>query len=255
MNLVANTKIAFGWSVSAKNILVSENFSPANDITLSQRLFMQDTVTTSVLHLKASRQNTVNDPQERDDQNAETDEQLIAAFSRGSNDAFSTLFQRYKSRVFGFFYRRVEDASLAEELTQDTFLAIIRAQERYLPTALFRTWLYAVALNILRAHRRKALFRAFFTGKAVEHNEPHASSSLESEFILREAVGKLEPAEREVLLLREFEELSYAEIAVILHIPINTVRTRLFRARTALREVLAAPLPGDRQLARVEEHS
>ncbi len=197
----------------------------------------------------------MNDTQGRDNQNAETDEQLIAAFSRGSTDAFSSLFERYKSQVFGFFYRRVEDGSLAEELTQDTFLALIRAQDRYQPSALFRTWLYAVALNILRSHRRKAIFRGFFAGKAGEHSEPQASAHLESELILREAVGKLEPAEREVLLLREFEELSYSEIAVILHIPINTVRTRLFRARTTLREVLAAPSPGDRQFDRVEEHS
>jgi RNA polymerase sigma-70 factor (ECF subfamily) len=197
----------------------------------------------------------VNDTQDRDSQHAETDEQLMAAFARGSADAFSTLFQRYKSRVFGFFCRRVEDRSQAEELTQDTFLALLRAQERYQPTALFRTWLYAVALNILRAHRRKTLFRALFSGRATEHNDPPAPAFLEIELILREAVGKLEPADREVLLLREFEELNYAEIAMILHIPINTVRSRLFRARTALRDLLAAPLPGDRQLARAEEHS
>lgn len=197
----------------------------------------------------------MNDTQDRESQPAETDEQLMAAFARGSADAFSTLFQRYKSRIFGFFCRRVADRSQAEELTQDTFLALLGAAPRYQPTALFRTWLYAVALNILRAHRRKALFRALFSGRATEHIDPPAPTYLETDFILREAVGKLVPADREILLLREFEQLNYAEIAMILHIPINTVRSRLFRARTALRDLLATPLPGDHQLTRAEEHS
>jgi RNA polymerase sigma-70 factor, ECF subfamily len=77
----------------------------------------------------------VNDTQDSDSQLPETDEQLMAAFARGSADAFSTLFQRYKSCIFGFFCRRVEDRSQAEELTQDTFLALLRAAERYQPTA------------------------------------------------------------------------------------------------------------------------
>jgi len=196
----------------------------------------------------------VSNAEDRDNKRVETDEQLMAAFTRGSADAFSGLFQRYKAPVFGYFCRRLEDRSQAEELTQDTFLAVLRAAHRYEPTALFRTWLYAVALNILRSHRRKAIFRAMFSGKTAEHDEPLAVSFVETELILREAVGKLDPAEREVLLLREFEELSYAEIALVLHLPINTVRSRLFRARTALHDLLAAPKSAGRQLVRAEEH-
>jgi RNA polymerase sigma-70 factor (ECF subfamily) len=196
----------------------------------------------------------VNDTEEPGSLNSETDEKLMAAFARGSDDAFTALFARYKSRIFGFFCRRVEDRSLAEELTQDTFVAILRAAARYEPTALFRTWLYSVALNILRSHRRKAIFRAMFSGKAPEHHEPPAPNSLDAAFTLREAVGKLEPTEREILLLREFEELNYAEIATVLHIPINTVRSRLFRARTTLHELLAAPAHEERRLTRAEEH-
>lgn len=197
----------------------------------------------------------MNDIQGKDRQPAETDEQLMAAFMRGSTDAFSTLFRRYKGRIFGFFCRRVGDQSEAEELTQDTFLALLRSADRYQPTALFRTWLYAVALNILRAHRRKALLRALFSGRVNEYHDPPATTFLEAEVILRQAVGKLEHTEQEILLLREFEDLNYAEIAMILHIPINTVRSRLFRARTALRDLLVAPLPGDKHLTRAEEHS
>ena len=67
---------------------------------------------------------------------AETDEQLMAAFKRGAADAFTTLFVRYKQPLFGFFLRRVADPSQAEELTQETFIAVLRATPRYQATAL-----------------------------------------------------------------------------------------------------------------------
>ncbi len=101
-----------------------------------------------------------------------TDEQLMLACSHGSADAFTELFARYKQPLFGFFRRRVADPAQAEELTQETFLAVLRAASRYQPTALFRTYLYAIAFKILRAHRRKAAFRATFLGTATRSNEP-----------------------------------------------------------------------------------
>lgn len=184
----------------------------------------------------------------------ETDEQLMSAFARGSADAFNILFQRYKQPLFGFFRRRLADPAQAEELAQETFLVILRAAARYQATALFRTWLYTVALNILRAHRRKSIFRAMFSA-AAQHHEPSTPPAIESELALRNAVTKLDRIDREILLLREFEELTYAEIAMVLHIPVNTVRSRLFRARTALKELLAAPAPTKSQLTRAEEHA
>jgi RNA polymerase sigma-70 factor (ECF subfamily) len=171
----------------------------------------------------------------------QTDEQLMAAFARGSQDAFSVLFLRYKQPLFGFFRRRLAEPSQAEELTQETFLALLRASSRYQACALFRTYLYAIGLKILRAHRRKAAFRATFLGVQPEHREPAAESSFDAELLVREAVRKLERLDREILMLREFEQLSYAEIAEVLSLPINTVRSRLFRARMALHDLLAAP--------------
>lgn len=64
-----------------------------------------------------------------------------------------------------------------------------------------------------------------------------------AELMLRQAVGKLERVEREILMLREFEQLTYGEIAELLRLPVNTVRSRLFRARMALRDLLTAPSP------------
>jgi len=170
-----------------------------------------------------------------------SDEQLMAAFSRGSTDAFGELFSRYKQPMFGFFRRRLRDPAHAEELTQETFLALLRASSHYEPSATFRTYIYAIGFNILRAHRRKSAFRAMFHGTQGGNREPLVRNTMDADIWLRDAVNRLERMDREILLLREFEHLSYAEIAELLRLPVNTVRSRLFRARTALRELLAAP--------------
>src|SRR5271166_463331 len=168
-----------------------------------------------------------------------SDEQLMIAFSRGSNDAFTELFARYKQPIFGFFWRRVADRAQAEELAQETFVAVIRAAPRYEQSARFRTYLYAIALKILRAYRRKAAFRATFLGSPPEYAEPAAESGVVTQLFMREALRKLEDMDREILLQREFEQLNYAEIAELLNLPVNTIRSRLFRARSALRELLS----------------
>jgi RNA polymerase sigma-70 factor (ECF subfamily) len=176
-----------------------------------------------------------------DSQRDATDEQLMLAFAGGDSDAFGALFERYKQPLFGFFCRRVADAAQAEELTQETFVAVVRASGRWQPSALFRTWLYAIAFRILRAFRSKAAFRATFFGIKPEGFDPSVPSSAEVQVLMRQAVRRLDPVDREVLLLREFEQLSYAEIAELTRVPLNTVRSRLFRARMALQDLLSEP--------------
>jgi RNA polymerase sigma-70 factor, ECF subfamily len=208
---------------------------------------MQDAVPVFVLDSDATKRSAMNgtprNPDAEQPASAGSDEQLMVAFSRGSTDAFSELFSRYKQPLFGFFRRRVADPAQAEELTQETFLAVLRASSRYEPRALFRTYLYAIGFKLLRAHRRKAAFRATFLGAAGGVREPALQNAIDGEVLLRQAVGKLERLDREILLLREFEELSYAEIAELLSLPVNTVRSRLFRARMALRDLLTTPAP------------
>ena len=226
------------------------NFLSSHRITScegSGRIVMQDGIPTFVLDSEATKPSTMSDAprnlESADSALLLTDEQLMVAFSRGSTDAFSALFQRYKQPLFGFFRRRLADPAQAEELTQETFLAVLRALSRYEACALFRTWLYAIAFKILRAHRRKATFRALFHGDQPAGHEPSIENSIDAEVILREGIGKLEQVDREILMLREFEQLSYAEIAELCSLPLNTVRSRLFRARAALHELLAAPAP------------
>ena len=208
---------------------------------------MQDALPAFVLHSEAKRRFTMNDaPRDSEagsSQTPQSDEVLMVAFSSGQADAFGALFARYKQPLFGFFRRRVADPAQAEELTQETFIAVLRAAARYQPSALFRTYLYAVGFKILRAYRRKAAFRATFLGEQPLGGEPAIDNAIETQALMRQAVGRLERLDREVLLLREFEQLSYAEIAGLLGLPLNTVRSRLFRARLALHDLLAAPAP------------
>jgi RNA polymerase sigma-70 factor (ECF subfamily) len=169
----------------------------------------------------------------------QTDEQLMLAFVKGATLAFDQLFVRYRQPIFAFFRRRTSDLARAEELTQETFVALLRAAPRYQPRALFRTYLFAIAFKILRADRRKLTFRAFFFGPSAAAELAVAAQKNNDEVLwLRQALNRLDPVDREILLLREFEQLSYLEIADLLKLPLNTVRSRLFRARLSLRERL-----------------
>jgi RNA polymerase sigma-70 factor (ECF subfamily) len=169
-----------------------------------------------------------------------SDEQLILELQQGSDGAFSELFLRYRERVWGFFRRRMNDTGQAEELAQETFLAVLHGAKRYEPRATFRSYLFGIAFNILAASRRKSAHDRTHAAAAAEEMPARSGSNPENVICIRQAVERLEAGEREVLLLREFEELSYEEIAKILYLPVNTVKSRLFRARMALRDILTA---------------
>src|SRR2546428_9613516 len=84
-----------------------------------------------------------------------SDEQLMLEFQKGTAEAFDELFERYRNPIYGFFRRRLADAGRAEDMTQETFVVILRGTERYQPSAKFRTYLYAIALKLLWTERRK----------------------------------------------------------------------------------------------------
>ena len=112
---------------------------------------------------------------------------------------------------------------------------MIRAASRYEPRALVRTYLYGIALKLLAAERRKFLTSGT-SGQSAP--EPKTDGTPECVLWLRQAMDKLDAPDREILMLREYEQLSYSDIAELLRIPVNTVRSRLFRSRLALRSYL-----------------
>ena len=166
-----------------------------------------------------------------------SDEALMLEFQGGSRAAFEELFARYHKLLYAFFGRRLNSPERAEDLAQETFLAVIRGASRYEPRALVRTYLYGIALKLLAAERRRFLTRTAFGQSAPE---PKTDGTPESALWVRQAMEKLDAQEREILMLREYEQLSYADIAELLRIPVNTVRSRLFRARIALKGYLDA---------------
>jgi len=171
-----------------------------------------------------------------------TDEALMLAFAGGERDAFADLFERYREPVWRFFRRRVPDQARADELAQETFLGLIQAASRYRPSAAFRSYLFGVAFNVLMAWRRKA--RRQGEQEMAEIDPPVRAADPDTVLWVRRALAGLDRMDREVLMLREYEQLSYDEIAGVLGVPVGTVRSRLFRARMALREKLgAAPRP------------
>jgi len=164
-----------------------------------------------------------------------SDEALMLEFQGGSREAFEQLFARYRGPLYGYFRRRLNGDRRAEDLTQETFLAVIRAAAHYEARALVRTYLFAIAMNLLAAERRKR-FRDSPQGQPSP--EPATTNAPDAAVWVRQALEKLDESEREILMLREYEQLSYAEIAELLKLPVNTVRSRLFRARMAMKGYL-----------------
>lgn len=160
----------------------------------------------------------------------------MLACGRGTAGAFDELFERYRRPIWGYFRRRLDDRARAEELTQDTFVAVLKNASRYEVRASFRTYLYAIAANLLSAERRRPVHTD--TPEPPNLVAAGPGSAADAGHVIRDAVTRLDARDREILMLRGFEQLTYAEIAAVLDLPINTVRSRLFRARAELKRLL-----------------
>jgi RNA polymerase sigma-70 factor (ECF subfamily) len=170
-----------------------------------------------------------------------SDEQLVNQIRHGSRTAFEVLFERYREPVWRFFRRRTPAPEIAEELAQDTFLAVLQALPRFRERAAFRSFLFGTAYNLLHAQRRSAARRP--TDPLDVEPADLATHDPYPGIWVRDALARLDEDDREILMLREYEQLSYQEIADLRGIPLNTVRSRLFRARSALRSALELQNP------------
>jgi RNA polymerase sigma-70 factor (ECF subfamily) len=189
-------------------------------------------------------------PREPDEALAATAAGEAAATRRGQA-AFAELFRRYRERVHRFVRWRMGEAALrpdeVEEITQEVFFQLYRSLAAYRGRSSFRTWLYGLAHNVCRHQRRRRGRRLRFerpedsvgsdSWTEVPDLAPGALDRLESGELRRRVhrrVSELAPIYRDVLVLRDWEDLSYAEIAEALEIPVGTVRSRLFQARARL---------------------
>lgn len=170
---------------------------------------------------------------------------MIAA-AREDPRAFAELFDRHYDPIAGWLRRRVERA-LADELAAETFLQAFDARARYdLGRADARPWLYGIAANLLRRHRRaeERRLRAYARAAARPLHDADLAAvdaRLDAGALapaLASALASLGPGERDALLLLAWAELSYEQIADALGVPVGTVRSRLHRARSVVRELI-----------------
>lgn len=175
----------------------------------------------------------------------DADEELAASAQAGDRQAFALLVRRHQERVFRFVLRMLGSRDEAMDLTQDSFLKAWNALPGWRPEARFATWLFQIArnatLDALRRHARVEFVPLDAEPGGEAAIEPRDGAPLPEEQLAdRQRIGLLEralaalPAEqREILLLRELEDMSYAEIATTLGINEGTVKSRLARARVA----------------------
>lgn len=170
----------------------------------------------------------------------EGDTPLAARAGRGDRQAFTALVRRHQDGVFRFLLRMTGSRDEAMDLTQDTFMKAWQALPQWQPQAQFRTWLLQIARNgALDALRRRGVvaFEVLDEDAVIADHGPTPEERLHTRQRfgqLEQALRRLVPEHREVLLLREVEGLSYAQIAATLRIEEGTVKSRIARARSAL---------------------
>ena len=184
-----------------------------------------------------------------------TDELLLEKAGDGDQAAFLELYDRYREPIFRFAYRLLGSVEIAEDVTHDCFLSLIRKPENYRwERASLKTYLYAAARNLALKHFRS---QGRETGMDEIAEEPQEAPSrgplrrlLDEELAtqVREAILSLPPLQREALILFQYEGLSLSEVAEIEGTDVGAVKARLYRAREGLRRILSPYLRDNHEL-------
>ena len=178
-----------------------------------------------------------------------TDEDLVEAFQGGDTAVFDILVQRWDRKIQGAIYRFVGASEDARDLCQEAFLRAYRGLRTFKKDARFSSWLYQIALNVCRDRLRRRRGRTVVSLDELDESGQEAAvlpgpSPLDlaeardlSERVAR-AVASLPDEQREVIVLKEYQGLTFAEIAGVLGVPLSTVKTRLYRGLVQLRQRL-----------------
>ena len=180
------------------------------------------------------------------------DEDLMEHFQAGTVEAFNILVERYSERLTHYLYGFLADTKRCEDLLQETFLRVYRNRHSYQRIAKFSTWLYTIAGNLARSEYRKRKRRRMYSIQSVNRDneeyemaipdetfapDKHAESSLQDKYI-QDALFQIPQTFREVVVLRDIQQLAYDEIAKITGLPMGTVKSRINRGRTKLQLLL-----------------
>jgi RNA polymerase sigma-70 factor (ECF subfamily) len=181
----------------------------------------------------------------------DSDEALVARYQRGDVKAFEALLDRHRRGVYRFLVRFLGDRARADDLTQDCWLRFIDAAPRWSERGRFKSWLYAVARNLATDEARRAAHRQAqsldasgrgrFAGDSAASQGRAPDEALEDALLrstLEQVIARLPAEQREVFLLREYEGVSFADIAEATGAPIPTVKSRMRYALEALRRGL-----------------
>ena len=179
-----------------------------------------------------------------------TDEELIASFQNGNEQAYIELVRRYRDRLMTFVFRFLGDMELSEDIVQDTMIKVYTHKHYYKEIAKFSTWIYTIAGNLAKTElrkrkRRKVTLLSHMNTDDRKYEIP--STELKSEDIvqgeyaerdIQKAILQLPLHFRTVVILRDIQELSYEEISKIVNVPLGTVKSRINRARLQLQQAL-----------------
>jgi RNA polymerase sigma-70 factor, ECF subfamily len=188
----------------------------------------------------------------------DADLEYVSLCKEGNCDAFEALVRRHERRMFNMAYRLIGDYDEAGECVQDAFISAHKNIKGFKGDALFATWLYAICLNHARNRLKRLRTRRYWEGRSLADpirtdegemaadppsREPSALDRLEARDVQRkvqESVNALDAEFREVIVLRDIQGFSYEEISAMLKKPVGTVKSRLSRAREAMRASLKA---------------
>ena len=164
--------------------------------------------------------------------------ELIAKIAKKDQNAFQTFFYIYKNRLYYYFYKLLENQEDAEELTMETFFRIYRNAGTFRGESKVSSWVFGIARRVCLEHlkekNRSIKTLEIYEGDAVSEGSP-INEDVE---LVRKAIEKLAPYEREVLFLAYYEELPYEDIAKVLDIPLGTVKSRVFNAKAKLKRII-----------------
>lgn len=172
----------------------------------------------------------------------------IARAQGGDGAAFSELVARYQDRIYRYILRLTHSQEDARDLTQETFMHAYRGLAKWQPEATFASWLFRIGRNLAFDQLRRGKLAQFVAldddAQLIDPScRPDTALEIAQGFqALEAALARLAIDHREILLLREIEEMSYGDIASILNLSLGTVKSRLARARAALLENMSTPL-------------
>lgn len=185
--------------------------------------------------------NTEKDLQNAQILNLDDDFSLVKRFIDGDESVFAFLVQRHKEKVRNIIYLTMNSSNSVDDIAQDVFLTVYRNLRNFRFESQFTTWLYRVTVNKCKDHMRKIRIRNIFT--PINEAESKTDDSISPEntdisLIVRKSIGKLPEKLRVPLLLKDIEGMSYQEIAETVQCEIGTVKSRIFRAREGLKNLL-----------------